>query len=50
VADVRAAVGLTVQDIGRRIVEWSAKLTPGDEPGTTSGDIESAPRAREFGD
>ena len=29
VPDVRAAVGLTVQDIGRRIVEWSA-LVQGD--------------------
>jgi 1-deoxy-D-xylulose-5-phosphate synthase len=48
VADVRAAVGLTVQDIGRRIVEWSAKLAPG-ETGATSSDIETAPRAREFG-
>ncbi|MFN2563167.1 MAG: 1-deoxy-D-xylulose-5-phosphate synthase [Jatrophihabitans sp.] len=49
VADVRAAVGLTVQDIGRRIVEWSAKLAPG-ENGATSGDIQVAPRAREFGE
>jgi 1-deoxy-D-xylulose-5-phosphate synthase len=29
VPDVRAAVGLTVQDIGRRIVEWSALVQPG---------------------
>jgi 1-deoxy-D-xylulose-5-phosphate synthase len=49
VADVRAAVGLTVQDIGRRIVEWSAKLAPG-EAGVVSDDIGPAPRAREFGD
>jgi 1-deoxy-D-xylulose-5-phosphate synthase len=49
VADVRAAVGLTVQDIGRRIVEWSAKLAPG-ENGATSDDIQVAPRAREFGE
>ena len=28
VAGVRAAVGLTAQDIGRRIVEWSAMLGP----------------------
>jgi 1-deoxy-D-xylulose-5-phosphate synthase len=48
VAGVKASVGLTVQDIGRRIVEWSAKLAPG-ETGTTSDDIETAPRAREFG-
>jgi hypothetical protein len=49
VADVRAAVGLTVQDIGRRIVEWSAKLAPG-ETGTASDDIAPAPHAREFGE
>jgi hypothetical protein len=49
VAEVRAAVGLTVQDIGRRIVEWSAKLAAGDA-GATSDDIEIAPRASEFGD
>jgi 1-deoxy-D-xylulose-5-phosphate synthase len=28
VAGVRASVGLTVQDIGRRIVEWSATVSP----------------------
>jgi 1-deoxy-D-xylulose-5-phosphate synthase len=49
VADVRAAVGLTVQDIGRRIVEWSAKLAPG-ENGAPTDDIQVAPRAREFGE
>jgi 1-deoxy-D-xylulose-5-phosphate synthase len=31
VAGVRASVGLTVQDIGRRIVEWAATVTPGGE-------------------
>jgi 1-deoxy-D-xylulose-5-phosphate synthase len=49
VADVRAAVGLTVQDIGRRIVEWSAKLAPGDAGATSDEDIGTAPPAREFG-
>jgi len=29
VADVRVAVGLTVQDVGRRIVEWSALVQRG---------------------
>ncbi len=49
VADVRAAVGLTVQDIGRRIVEWSAKLAHRRATGATSGeDIGTAPPAREF--
>jgi 1-deoxy-D-xylulose-5-phosphate synthase len=33
VADVRAAAGLTPQSIGRRIVEWSAVVSPGSEPG-----------------
>ncbi len=32
VADVRASAGLTVQDIGRRIVEWAAMVAPTDEP------------------
>jgi 1-deoxy-D-xylulose-5-phosphate synthase len=45
VADVRASVGLTVQDIGRRIVEWSAELATTGE----SGEITAAQRAREFG-
>jgi 1-deoxy-D-xylulose-5-phosphate synthase len=31
VAGVRASVGLTVQDIGRRIVEWAATVTQGGE-------------------
>ena len=31
VAGVRASAGLTVQDIGRRIVEWSATVSPGVE-------------------
>ena len=38
VADVRASAGLTVQDIGRRIVEWSATVPPGGErPATADG-------------
>jgi 1-deoxy-D-xylulose-5-phosphate synthase len=46
VADVRAAAGLTVQDIGRRIVEWAAELAPSGEPG---GAIDIA-AARRLGD
>jgi 1-deoxy-D-xylulose-5-phosphate synthase len=38
VAGVRASVGLTVQDIGRRIVEWAATVTPGgDRPVAADG-------------
>ena len=44
VVDVRAAVGLTVQDIGRRIVEWSALVQRSSDPG---GDV---PAARRSGD
>jgi 1-deoxy-D-xylulose-5-phosphate synthase len=40
VADVRASAGLTVQDIGRQIVEWAAMVAPTDEP----ADIPAAPR------
>jgi 1-deoxy-D-xylulose-5-phosphate synthase len=54
VADVRAHVGLTVQDIGRRIVEWSALVQPVGEQGSgvpaarRSGDIEgSRPNGQE---
>ncbi|MGI8762117.1 MAG: 1-deoxy-D-xylulose-5-phosphate synthase [Jatrophihabitantaceae bacterium] len=46
VADVRAWAGLTVPDIGRRIVEWSVLVSPGSEPGT---DLPAARRAGEFG-
>jgi 1-deoxy-D-xylulose-5-phosphate synthase len=46
VADVRAAAGLTVQDIGRRIVEWAAELAPSGEP---DGAIDIA-AARRLGD
>jgi 1-deoxy-D-xylulose-5-phosphate synthase len=44
VSDVRSAVGLTPQDIGRRIVEWSALVHRGSEPDTT------VPAARRAGD
>ncbi|WP_375475549.1 1-deoxy-D-xylulose-5-phosphate synthase [uncultured Jatrophihabitans sp.] len=41
VAQVRAAVGLTVQDIGRRIVEWAALVSrataPGDDADVSAG-------------
>jgi 1-deoxy-D-xylulose-5-phosphate synthase len=33
VVGVKASVGLTVQNIGRRIVEWAALVCPGNEPG-----------------
>jgi 1-deoxy-D-xylulose-5-phosphate synthase len=42
VADVRAQAGLTVQDIGRRIVEWSALVQRGDERGS---DVPAAGRS-----
>jgi 1-deoxy-D-xylulose-5-phosphate synthase len=44
VTDVRASVGLTVQDIGRRIVEWSALVQRGSDPG---GDVPAARRSGE---
>jgi 1-deoxy-D-xylulose-5-phosphate synthase len=33
VSDVKAWAGLTIQDIGRRIVEWLVVVSPNDEPG-----------------
>jgi 1-deoxy-D-xylulose-5-phosphate synthase len=48
VADVRASAGLTVQDIGRRIVEWSALVAPTGESGTEP-EFPSARPAGEFG-
>jgi 1-deoxy-D-xylulose-5-phosphate synthase len=48
VPDVRAHVGLTIQDVGRRIVEWSALVQGGSEPGSDvhaarrSGDVDGA--------
>jgi 1-deoxy-D-xylulose-5-phosphate synthase len=44
VADVRVTTGLTVADIGRRIVEWSALVQRSSDPG---GDV---PAARHSGD
>jgi 1-deoxy-D-xylulose-5-phosphate synthase len=49
VADVRAAAGLTVQDIGRRIVEWAALVAPADEQGGAGEDIPAARRIGEIG-
>jgi len=46
VADVRAAAGLTPQDMGRRIVEWSALVLRGSEPDTG---ISAARRSGELG-
>jgi len=45
VADVRAQVGLTVQDIGRRIVEWSALVQRGSERGS---DVSAARHSGDF--
>jgi 1-deoxy-D-xylulose-5-phosphate synthase len=45
VADVRTWVGLTVPDIGRRIVEWSALVQPGSDP---DGDVPAARRSGEI--
>jgi 1-deoxy-D-xylulose-5-phosphate synthase len=42
VANVRAWAGLTVQDIGRRIVEWAVLVAPDGEPGH---DVPAAERA-----
>jgi 1-deoxy-D-xylulose-5-phosphate synthase len=33
VSDVRSWAGLTVPDLGRRIVEWAVVVSPGSEPG-----------------
>jgi 1-deoxy-D-xylulose-5-phosphate synthase len=50
VAGVRASVGLTVQDIGRRIVEWSATASlSGGNDGGAGDDVPAAERAGEFG-
>jgi 1-deoxy-D-xylulose-5-phosphate synthase len=38
VAGVRAAAGLSVQDIGRRIVEWAATICPGGEHASAAAD------------
>jgi 1-deoxy-D-xylulose-5-phosphate synthase len=37
-SDVRAVVGLTAQDIGRRIVEWAALVDRGSEPDSPAGE------------
>jgi 1-deoxy-D-xylulose-5-phosphate synthase len=45
VTDVRTWVGLTVPDIGRRIVEWSALVQVGSDPG---GDVPAERRSSEL--
>jgi 1-deoxy-D-xylulose-5-phosphate synthase len=45
VHDVRAEVGMTVPDIGRRIVEWSALVQRGD---TSLNEVPAAEREREI--
>src|SRR4051794_7269094 len=47
VADVRAAAGLTVQDIGRRIVEWAAEVAPAGESGEAA-DVSAVRRIGEI--
>ncbi|MDT4921759.1 MAG: 1-deoxy-D-xylulose-5-phosphate synthase, partial [Pseudonocardiales bacterium] len=42
VADVRASAGLTVQDIGRRIVEWSATVPGNGERSVVEGGLTEA--------
>jgi 1-deoxy-D-xylulose-5-phosphate synthase len=49
VAGVRAAVGLTVQDIGRRIVEEAAKTSPTGETGGAAHGVQTARGAGELG-
>jgi 1-deoxy-D-xylulose-5-phosphate synthase len=49
VADVRASVGLTAQDIGRRIVEWSATVSPNGETGASADEVPAAEHAGDFG-
>jgi 1-deoxy-D-xylulose-5-phosphate synthase len=45
VSDVRTAIGLTGQSIGRRIVEWAAGVASVDDPAgssvDSSGDVSS---------
>jgi 1-deoxy-D-xylulose-5-phosphate synthase len=43
VADIRAWAGLTVQDIGRRIVEWSVLVAPDSEPGQDVPEADRSP-------
>ena len=48
VADVRASAGLTVQDIGRRVVEWAAVVSPAGGAGSAH-DVTPARQAGELG-
>jgi 1-deoxy-D-xylulose-5-phosphate synthase len=48
VADVRAVIGLTVQDIGRQIVEWSATVSTGGGADDGGADVPAADRAGEL--
>jgi 1-deoxy-D-xylulose-5-phosphate synthase len=49
VAGVRASAGLSVQDIGRRVVEWAAEVSPSGDSGGETNDVPAARRAGEFG-
>ena len=42
VAEVRASVGLSAQDIGRRIVEWTASVTSDTQAERSAGEAEDA--------
>ena len=44
VVDVKARIGMTAQDIGRRVVEWAASL-PGQDPGPARAERADAERA-----
>lgn len=44
VADVRTSTGLTVQNIGRRVVEWAALVAPTAEPADDVADVPSTHR------
>jgi 1-deoxy-D-xylulose-5-phosphate synthase len=48
VAGVRASAGLSVQDIGRRVVEWAAEVSPSGDSGGATNDVPAARRAGEF--
>ena len=53
VADVRARVGMTAQDISRRVVEWAANLVGGGdaaERAATAQPVEKRPAANERAD
>jgi 1-deoxy-D-xylulose-5-phosphate synthase len=50
VADVRAVAGLTVPDIGRRVVEWTALVSHGTGTGNDGDEVRAIPRAGNYGE